>query len=54
MRAELHSYGAECAEPDLEACCLQVEAVAHDHNLEDFMRKAGGLKHELLALVQVG
>lgn len=53
MRAELHSYGAECAEPDLESCCLQVEAVAHDHNLEDFMRKAGGLKHELLALVQV-
>lgn len=54
VRAELHSYGAECAEPDLEACCLQVEAVAHDPNLEDFMRKAGGLKHELLALVQVG
>eukprot|EP00903_Cladosiphon_okamuranus_P015016 g13894.t1 len=52
LRAELHSYGAECAEPDLETCCLQVEAVAHDHNLEDFMRKAGGLKHELLGLVQ--
>lgn len=28
--------------------------MTHDHNLEDFMRKAGGLKHELLALVQVG
>ncbi|CAM9400850.1 unnamed protein product [Ectocarpus fasciculatus] len=52
VRAELHSYGAACAEPDLEACCVQVEAVAHDRGLEDFMRKAGGLKHELLALVQ--
>ncbi|CAM9626848.1 unnamed protein product, partial [Pylaiella littoralis] len=52
VRAELHSYGAVCAEPDLEVCCLQAEAVAHDHGLEDFMRKAGGLKHELLVLVQ--
>lgn len=53
VRAELHGYGAACAEPDLEPCCVQVEAVAHDRGLEDFMRKAGGLKHELLALVQV-
>ncbi|CAB1112029.1 unnamed protein product [Ectocarpus sp. CCAP 1310/34] len=52
VRAELHGYGAACTEPDLEACCVQVEAVAHDRGLEDFMRKAGGLKHELLALVQ--
>ncbi|CAM9256084.1 unnamed protein product [Ectocarpus sp. 12 AP-2014] len=52
VRSELHGYGAACAEPDLEACCVQVEAVAHDRSLEDFMRKAGGLKHELLALVQ--
>ncbi|CAM9313803.1 unnamed protein product, partial [Hapterophycus canaliculatus] len=52
IRAELHSYGAGCEEPDLEACCLQVEAVVHDQSLEDFMRKAGGLKHELLTLVQ--
>ncbi|CAN0584879.1 unnamed protein product, partial [Ectocarpus sp. 12 AP-2014] len=44
VRAELHGYGAACAEPDLEACCVQVEAVAHDRSLEDFMRKAGGLK----------
>ncbi|CAM9618005.1 unnamed protein product [Scytosiphon promiscuus] len=52
IRAELHSYGAGCEEPDLEACCLQVEAVIHDHKLEDFLRKAGGLKHELSTLVQ--
>ncbi|CBJ30237.1 conserved unknown protein [Ectocarpus siliculosus] len=52
VRAELHGYGAACTEPDLEACCMQVEAVAHARGLEDFMRKAGGLKHELLALVQ--
>ncbi len=53
LRAELHGYGAESAEPDLELCCRQAEAVAHDHGLEDFLRKAGGLKQELLALVQV-
>ena len=53
MRAELHSYGALSAEPDLEGCCGQVEAVAHHLELEEFMRKAGGLKDELLALVQV-
>ncbi|CAM9316736.1 unnamed protein product, partial [Laminaria digitata] len=52
LRAELHSYGALSAEPDLEGCCGQVEAVAHNPELEEFMRKAGGLKNELLALVQ--
>ena len=44
MRAELHSYGALSAEPDLEGCCGQVEAVAHHLELEEFMRKAGGLR----------
>lgn len=53
LRAELHSYGAISAEPDLEGCSVQVESVAHSKELEDFMRKAGGLKHELLTLVQV-
>eukprot|EP00904_Undaria_pinnatifida_P004042 jgi/Undpi1/13639/HiC_scaffold_9.g03293.m1 len=52
LRAELHSYGALSPEPDLEGCCGQVEAVAHSLELEEFMRKAGGLKNELLALVQ--
>lgn len=53
LRAELHSYGAHSVEPDLEGYCLRVESVAQSKNLEEFMRKAGGLKHELLTLVQV-
>lgn len=53
LRAELHSYGALHAEPDLEGCCGQVEAVAHNPQLEEFLRKAGGLKNELLVLAQV-
>lgn len=53
LRAELHKYGALSAEPDLEACCLQMEKLAHDPASEEFMRKAGALKHELLTLVQV-
>lgn len=31
-----------------------MEAVANGRDQEDFMRKAGGLKHELVALIQVG
>lgn len=53
LRAELHEYGALSAEPDRAACCAQLECAAHDRELDDFMRKAGGLKHELLALAQV-
>lgn len=53
IRSELHQYGALSAEPDLEACCVQLERVAHNPAYEDFLRKAGGLKHELIGLVQV-
>lgn len=53
LRSELHSYGALLAEPDLEALCAKVESTCQDRQLEEFMRKAGGLKLELMALVQV-
>ncbi|CAM9524177.1 unnamed protein product, partial [Sphacelaria rigidula] len=52
IRSELHQYGALSAEPDLEACCVQLERVAHNPAYEDFLRKASGLKHELIGLVQ--
>lgn len=53
LRSELHGYGALLAEPDLEELCLKVESTCQDRQLDDFMRKAGGLKLELTALVRV-
>ena len=53
LRAELHDYGAFSAEPDWEPLCLQVEAFVNGVKNEEFLRKAGELKHELVTLLQV-
>lgn len=53
LRAELHEYGALSPEPDWGRCCQQVEAVINGSECEEFLRKAGGLKYELVNLVQV-
>lgn len=53
LRAELHKYGALSAEPNLEELCTRLDNFLQNRKLEDFLKKAGGLKHELSALVQV-
>lgn len=54
LRTELHVYGALSAEPNREALCDYIESVLHDQQLEEILRKAGELKHELSELCRVG
>ena len=48
LRHELHKYGALHLEPDTELFANQMEEVVQSPELEEFMRKSGGLKAELV------
>ncbi|GMI11443.1 hypothetical protein TrVE_jg944 [Triparma verrucosa] len=53
LRHELHKYGALHLEPDTEFFANQMEEVVQSPELEEFMRKSGGLKAELVKIVKL-
>ena len=52
LRHELHSYGALHLEPDLESFAKSIDEVVTQPELEEFMRKSGGLKAELVKITK--
>ncbi|GMI21963.1 hypothetical protein TeGR_g1116, partial [Tetraparma gracilis] len=53
LRAELHNYGALHLEPDTESFALEIDAVVTATDLEEFFRKSGGLKSELVKITKI-
>lgn len=52
LRHELHNYGALHLEPDTEYFARVIDEVVHEQELEEFMRKSGGLKAELVKIIK--
>jgi hypothetical protein len=50
LRAELHQYGALAPEPDVQSHSQNMNALISNPDLEEFFRKAGGLKSEFRAI----
>ncbi|GMH74178.1 hypothetical protein TL16_g06393 [Triparma laevis f. inornata] len=53
LRHELHNYGALHLEPDTEYFARVIDGVVHEQELEEFMRKSGGLKAELVKIIKL-
>ncbi|GMI03755.1 hypothetical protein TrRE_jg12660 [Triparma retinervis] len=50
LRHELHNYGALHLEPDVGYFAGEIDAVVNSAELEEFLRKSGGLKPELVKI----